>query len=83
MNYHNDFYGPFQISEDKVYFKGIYRALDMKKDADEIAAIIDTKLKDIQAEGKELIWLYEMILDSHEKNEADYWNEMFRKDGMC
>ena len=83
MNYHNDFYGPFQIREDKVYFKGIYRALDMNKDADEIAAIIDTKLKDIQAEGKELIWLYEMILDSHEKNEADYWNEMFRKDGMC
>lgn len=78
MNYHN-FYGPFQISENKVFFKGMYHAFDMKDDADLIQIHAQMAVSDLKAQIKE----WEFLIDTlDEMCEANYWNEEFRKDGL-
>lgn len=79
-NYHN-FYGPFQISENKVYIKGMYRALDLNKfdDVQDLSHYAQMQLAELRALRDE----WEYLLDTiSEREEADYWNEMFRKDGL-
>lgn len=79
-NYHN-FYGPFQISENRVYIKGMYRSWDLNKfdDAQDLSHYAQMQLAELRALRDE----WEFLLDSiAEREEADYWNEMFRKDGL-
>lgn len=80
MNYHN-FYGPFQISENKVYIKGLYRAWDLKDldDAKDLQNYAYIQLEDLRALAREWEYLLDMIA---EREEADFWNELFRKDGL-
>jgi len=78
MNYHN-FYGPFQISENKVYFKGMYSAFDLKNDAELIRTHAQMAMSDLKAQYDE----WSLLVDSlDEMDEADYWNDQFRKDGL-
>lgn len=41
-----DFYGPYQISHNKLYFKGIYRSFDLenKEDKEDARKIIDAEI---------------------------------------
>jgi hypothetical protein len=78
MNYH-DFYGPYQISGYNVFFKDVYRAFNMKKDAELIRNHASVQIADLES----LLKKWASLLDRlNRMDEANYWNEEFRKDGL-
>jgi adenylate cyclase len=78
MNYHN-FYGPYQISNSSVFFKGMYRCFEMKTEADLIRNHAQMNIADLKAQLNEWEFLIETL---DEMDEASYWNDKFRKDGL-
>lgn len=45
-----DFYGPYQISNNKVFFKDVYKALDLTEDKLEIRQRCKLELERLEAE---------------------------------
>jgi len=78
MNYH-DFYGPYQIRGDNVFFKDVYRAFNMKKDAELIRNHVSVQVADLESLIKKWASLLKIV---NTKDEAEYWNRQFRKDGL-
>ena len=73
------FYGPFQISGNNVFFKDVYRAFDMKKDAQLIRNHASVQIAELESLIKKWASLLKIV---NTIDEANYWNEEFRKDGL-
>jgi len=72
MNYHN-LYGPYLIMGDKVYFKDMHSAFDMKKDAQSIRNHVSVQIADLESRIKKWASLLE-ILNTIDDEAAKKWD---------
>lgn len=73
------FYGPYQISGNHVFFKDVYHAFDLKKDAQLIRNHVSVQVADLESLIKKWASLLKIV---NTIDEAEYWNRQFRKDGL-
>lgn len=74
-----DFYGPYQISGKHVFFKDVYRAFHLKKDAQLIRNHVSVQVADLESLLQQWAYLMDRL---NIVDEAEYWNRQFRKDGL-